>query len=195
MRNRRLTFTGGLALAVVIVAMTPEPFAQERVRSSSHPVAIGVRVLGRAGDYALAGVGGQLRLRLHDRVAVEFFMDHLAGSEQSVLRHDHEVGGNLQVHVLRTRSFALHPLLGACALLSVAHAPQGEVSANDVRFGVRAGLGAEWWVADGLTLQAQAQGVAYLGHSFDVYGASADTVPTLSVRPGVQVVIGANWWL
>lgn len=193
MGNSARGFTVALALAVATAGASAS--GQERVRSSDHPVAIGVRALGRAGDYALAGVGGQLRVRLHDRVAVEFFMDHLLGREQGVLRHDHEVGGNLQVHVLRTRRFALHPLLGACALLSVAHAPQGDVSSNDVRFGVRAGLGAEWHVGGALTLQAQAQGVAYLGHAFELYGASADTAPTLSVRPGVQFVLGANWWL
>ncbi len=179
----------GLALALpgTALAQTP-PNALDR------PIGLGVRALTRAGDYALGGVGGQIRLHLHRRVSLEVFMDHLAGTESGLLRHDHEVGSTLMVNLYRGRSWTLHPLLGACALVAVAHAPQSEAVVNDIRFGLRAGLGAEWALGRSFTLQAQGHVAAWLGHAFDVYHWTADTRPTLSVRPAVQAVVSANYW-
>jgi len=182
------------ALAAALALCAPRLAHADDTSALDRPVGLGVRALTRGGDYALGGIGGQLRMHLHRRVSLELFMDHLAGTEGGLLRHDHEVGGTLQFNVLRGRSWTLHPLLGACALVAVAHAPQSEAVLNDVRFGVRAGLGAEWALGRSVTLQAQGHVAAWLGHAFDVYGWSADTRPSLSVRPAAQAVVAINYW-
>lgn len=178
-----------------VLALAPLPAAAEEATTAlQRPVSLGVRALGRLSDYELAGVGGQLRLHLHPRVSLELFSDHLLGRGDGVVRHDHEVGGNVQLNVLRGHGWSIHPLLGACALLAVAHAPQSEAVVNDIRFGVRAGIGGEWALGRSVSLQAQAQAVVWLGHDFDVAGWTADTRDTLSLRPAAQAVVAANYW-
>lgn len=185
------------AAALALTLAAPDLFAQTRPPAwdSHHRVALGPRFIGRFGDYALGGLGGQIRLRVHRLVNIELYTDHMVGKMGDALRHDHEVGGTVQLNVLGGERWSLFPMLGACASLAVARAPQDQdVSVNDIQFGVRAGVGFEYALGGGFSFEAQALALAYLGHSFNVYGWSASTSSELSVWPLAQVVLGANYY-
>ena len=143
---------------------------------------------------ALRRLGGQIRLRPMERVALDLFTDHYFGDERGGARHDHEIGATIQYDVLRGDRWAIHPILGACGLLPMAHAPQSDMTATDVRFGLRAGVGAELLVTSRLSLQAQAQVVAYVGHDFAPYAWPGGTADELSVRAVGQFHAAANVW-
>jgi len=193
-------FTARIASLITALAVTltaPDLLAQPRPPAwgSNHRVALGPRLLGRLGDYALGGLGGQIRLRVHRLVNIELYTDHMIGTMGDALRHDHEVGGTVQLNVLGGERWSVFPMLGACASLAVARAPQDrDVSVNDIQFGLRAGVGFEYALGEGFSFEAQALALAYLGHSFDVYGWSASTSSELSVWPLGQVVLGANYY-
>jgi len=180
-------------VAAFAALLTPSLAAAEP-RLGGRTVAVGLRGTGEFGDYRLGGLGVQIRLRPLDRVALDLFTDHYFGEERGGARHDHEVGATIQYDVLRGERWAVHPLLGACGLIAVAHAPQGGMSASDVRFGLRAGVGAEVLVTERLSIQAQAQAVAYVGHDFAAYAWPGGTDDVLRVRPIAQVHAAANLW-
>jgi hypothetical protein len=161
---------------------------------AGHPLALGARVVVRGGDYALAGLGGHLRVQPHPLVTLELFADHFLGTQGDALRHDHEVGGVAQLHLLRGRSWALHPLLGACATLAFVHSPQsGGPTVNDIHFGVRVGVGGQFALGGGWGLEAQAEALGYLGHPFQVYRFTAQTGPDLTVYGLGQFTAALNY--
>jgi hypothetical protein len=159
-------------------------------------VSLGARLLLRGGDYAMAGAGGQLRLHPFRRVGVDLYADGLFGRWETVRRADVEVGSTIQYDVLRTESFALHPLLGACALVAFADdQDRSGTTANDIWFGVRAGLGVALQLGDKVTLQAQVQALLYLGHDFNSQRWILGSDDTLSVTPMGQGVLAINYGL
>lgn len=160
------------------------------------PVSLGARLLLRGGDYAMGGAGGQIRLRPFERVGIDLYADGLFGRWSTVRRTDVEVGGTLQYDLLRTDRFALHPLLGACALLAFADdQDRSGTTANDIWFGVRAGVGVAVQLGAKVTLQAQAQALLYLGHDFSSQRWILGTDDTLSVTPMGQGVLAINYGL
>lgn len=155
---------------------------------------LGVRAVGRFGEYALGGGGGQLGVQLSPLVSVELFADHLVGSFNDSLRHEHEVGGVLRLHVLRGAAWSVYPLVGACANLVVVHDAQSrEATVTDVQFGARAGVGAEFALGRGFSLGAEAAALAYLGHRIEWWNSSVYADDALSVTPMGQVVLHANY--
>lgn len=157
--------------------------------------ALGLRGGAQIADYRLGTIGGQLRVRPTERVSLDLFTDHHFGEERGGGRHDHEVGATISYDVLRGARWAIHPLLGACGLLAVAHAPQGALTATDVRFGLRAGVGVEGLLTERVSVQVQAQALAYLGRDFGLYTWPAGTQGDPSVRGAMQVVAAINLWL
>lgn len=156
-------------------------------------VSLGARLVARFGDYTLGGAGGQVAVRLSPLVSVELFSDHLAGSREGSLRHDHEVGGVLRLHLWRGERWTVFPMLGACANLAVVHAAQAlDATANDVQFGARAGVGFEYALPRGFSVGAEALALAYLGHRLDGWGWRVEAATELSVVPMGQVVLHAN---
>ena len=159
-------------------------------------VSLGARLLLRGGDYAMGGAGGQLRLRPFERVGVDLYADGLFGRWETVRRTDFEVGGTLQYDLLHTDHFALHPLLGACALLAFADdQDRSGTTANDIWFGLRAGVGVAVQLGAKVTLQAQVQALLYLGHDFSSQRWILGTDDTLSVTPMGQGVLAINYGL
>lgn len=188
MRTRRtLPFAFGLLL--LSSAASADPTLGARA------VAIGLRGGAQLGDYRLGTIGGQVRLRPLDRVAIDLFTDHHFGEERGGARHDHEIGGTIQYDVLRGARWAIHPVLGACGLLAMLHAPQGDFSATDVRFGLRGGVGFEGLLSERLSVQVQAQAIAYIGHDFAPYAWPGGTESEVSVRAIAQVFAALNLWL
>lgn len=186
-----------LAFASVLLAAT-HARAQNVERatwSSSHPVAIGARLLGRGGSYGMVGFGGQLRLRPFRRVAVDLFADNFVGQVNGALRHDHEVGATLHYAIAGNDRWSLQPLLGACAVLAVQGSPQNSAqSVNDIHFGLHAGLGAEFAMGSGFSVQTQAELIGYLGHDFQVYRWTTEVSQDLSFSWVAQASAGLNYY-
>ncbi len=193
-----------LPLFTVVAAMTvPSIASAQDVAPPDAPrlgwlpssrVSLGARLVARFGDYTLGGVGGQVAVRLSPLVSVELFSDHLVGSREGSLRHDHEVGGVLRLHVWRGARWTVFPMLGACANLVVVHAAQArDATVNDVQFGARAGVGAEYALPRGFSIGAEALALAYLGHRLDGWGWRVEAETELSVVPMGQVVLHANY--
>ncbi|MFO0606235.1 MAG: hypothetical protein U0324_23880 [Polyangiales bacterium] len=189
MRPTALSFTAALALT----ALPLRGYAQESTPPASR-VSLGVRAMGRFGDYALGGLGGQLTVRLAPSVYVALFTDHMVGTRDGALRHDHEVGGMLQLRLLRGARWALFPMVGACANLAVVHAAQSpETSVTDIQFGARAGLGAEFGVGRDFSVGVEGIAVAYLGHALTGWAWRAEVSPELSVAAVGQATVHANY--
>jgi hypothetical protein len=181
--------------AAASVARAEPPGMRPTEYSASHPFALGARVVGRVGEYAMAGLGGQVRLRPHRLVAIELYSDQFIGDMNGALRHDHEVGGSVQFTGLGTQRWTVYPLLGACAMLVMVHPPQsGAPAVHDIHFGVHGGAGAEIHVQGGLTLQAQLEGIGYVGHAVQVYRWSAEVSPDLRISGVGQLMLGANYY-
>jgi hypothetical protein len=68
--------------ALALLVVSPEVFAQTRPPAwgAGSNFAIGPRFLARVGEYALGGVGGQVRMRVHRLVNIELYSDHMMGS-------------------------------------------------------------------------------------------------------------------
>lgn len=191
MTSARILSTIALSTSLTLVACAAcaDPTLGERT------FALGLRGGAQIADYRFGSVGAQLRVRPLDRVALDLFTDHHFGDERGGSRHDHEIGGTIQYDILRGARWALHPLVGACGLLAVAHAPQGGLTATDVRFGLRAGLGFEGLLSERLSVQVQAQAIAYVGRDFAPYAWPGGTEDEVRVRGAAQVHAALNFWL
>jgi opacity protein-like surface antigen len=163
--------------------------------SASHPFAIGNRLTGRAGQYLLGGGGGHVRLRLHRWVGIELFTDHLFGPVDGALRHDHEIGGLLQLPFLGNRWWNLYPMIGACASFVVLESPrQGGSSVQDVHFGVHLGAGAEIYLDDHWALQSHIEAIGYVGHELRAYNWTAQLSPDVRFTAVAQGVLSINYY-
>lgn len=164
--------------------------------SRSHMFGMGSRLTGRIGTYALGGVGGHLRLRPIRWIAVEAFTDHVFGSVDNALRHDHEGGVSLQFPFVGNRWWNVYPLVGACASLVVLESPrQGGAFVTDIHFGVRGGLGSELYLTDRWALRAQVEGIGYIGHDLRAYDWTAQLSPDVRVSGVAQAVLSINLYL
>ena len=179
-----------------VVALSSLPLAvhAQGAAPPASRVSLGVRAVGRFGDYTLGGLGGQITLRLAPVAYVALFTDHMVGTREGSLRHDHEVGGMLQLRLFRGERWAVFPMIGACANLAVVHAAQSpEASVNDIQFGARAGVGAEFGLPGSFSVGAEALGVAYLGHALTGWGWRAEVSPDLTVSAVGQATVHANY--
>ena len=192
-----------LVLVALVLTTYPAAGFTQSVEATSPPdagsppssrVSIGVRAVARFGDYTLGGVGGQVSIRLGPAVSVALFSDHMVGTREGSLRHDHEVGGMLQLRLLRGARWAVFPMIGACANLAVVHAAQSpDASVNDIQFGARAGVGAELRFTSGFSVGAEALALAYVGHRLSGWGWRVEASPDLSVFGVGQAVLHADY--
>lgn len=160
----------------------------------SSRVSVGSRLVMRFGEYQLGGFGGQVAIRLGQWVSVELFTDHMVGTREGALRHDHEVGGMLRLHALRGARWSVFPMVGACANLAVVHAAQSsDATVNDIQFGARAGVGADLALPHGISLGVEVTALAYLGHQLQGWGWRAEASADLSVFAAGQGVLHANY--
>ena len=142
----------------------------------------------------MGGAGGQIRLRPFERVGLDLDADGLFGRWVTGRGTDVEVGGTLQYDLLHTEHFARHPLLGAFALLAFADdRDRSGTTANDIWFGVRAGVGVAVQLGAKVTLQAQVR--LDLGHDFSSQRWILGTDDTLSVTPMRQAVLALHYGL
>jgi hypothetical protein len=140
---------------------TPEPTAFDR------PFAISGYLLGWAGSYDAAGVGGRLRWEiLPHRLGMDLFGEALIVNWPGAFRHDHPVGFNVYVPFDLGSRVRLRPLFGMCAVFSFVDPPGlAGPSTADVLFGIHAGVGIEVIVVGSLTWFLDAQAFWYLGHN------------------------------
>jgi hypothetical protein len=131
-----------------------------------HHVAIAGYSVAWAGAYPAAGVGGRIRGEYPHVVGVDLFAEHLAVQwPGGGFRHDHPIGFNLEKPFQITRSMRLRPMLGMCAVFSFIEPEHpGGPRADDIMFGVHAGLGMEVALHQYWSFFMEAQGVAYLAH-------------------------------
>jgi hypothetical protein len=197
-----MTRTINAATLWLMLASTLAPaavFAQSAPRRGWEPdayVAVGSRVVGRFGAYHLGGLGGQITVRPARWVSLELFTDHMVGTRDGALRHDHEVGATVRFHLLRGPRWTVFPLLGACANLAVLHAAQApSASFNDIQFGLRAGVGAEYALPHGFSVGVDALALGYLGHAIEAWDRRVELAPSLSLLGAGQVVVHASWYL
>jgi opacity protein-like surface antigen len=164
--------------------------------SRAHMFGMGSRLTGRIGTYMLGGVGGHVRLRPLRWIAVEAFTDHVFGSVDSTLRHDHEGGVSLQFPFLGNRWWNVYPLIGACASLVVLEPPrQGGAFVSDIHFGFRGGAGSEIYLNDHWALRAQVEGIGYIGHNLRAYNWTAQLSPEVSLSGVAQASLSVNLYL
>lgn len=197
------SLTAPLAVALALTALPSIGFTQS-VTTSDAPqigwqpdsrVSIGARVVGRfTNTYDLGGLGGQITLRPSQLVAIELFTDHMVGSRDGSLRHDHEVGFTLNLRLLRGARWAVFPMIGACANLAVVHAAQSpDATVNDIQFGARAGLGFEYALPGSFSIGAEAIALAYLGHELSGWGWHAEAATNLSITGAGHAVFHADY--
>jgi hypothetical protein len=191
MRNTTLSL-----LATLVMTVIPSiGFSQSQPSRAFEPgFALGVRTVGRFGDYTYGGLGGQLTVRIGSLVSIALFTDHMAGTHNGMFQHNHEVGSTLQLRVFRGERWAVFPMIGACANLAITHGPNAqEPSVKEIQFGVRAGVGAELAVSGGFSLGTELLAIAYLGHPMDTWGTSIEASPNLSVFGTGQFVLHADY--
>jgi hypothetical protein len=183
-------------LAILVLTALPSiGFTQGNPPRTFAPgVALGVRTVGRFGDYTYGGLGGQLTVRVGSLVSLQLFSDHMVGTHNGMFQHNHEVGSTLQLRVLRGERWAVFPMIGACANLAITHAPNArEPSVKEIQFGLRAGVGAELAVSGGFSLGTEVLAIAYLGHPMDTWGSSIEASPDLAVFGTGQLVLHADY--
>ncbi len=185
-----------LSLSLLVPATASAQSVTEAPRVGWMPssrVSVGSRLVLRVGPYTLGGVGGQVAVRLGERVTVDLFTDHMVGTRDGALRHDHEVGTMLRVNLTPGSRWAVAPMVGACANLAVLHAAQSpDVTVSDIQFGARAGLGVDYALPHGISLGGEALALAYLGHALTGWAYRAESSPDLSVTGAGQVTLHAN---
>lgn len=176
----------------------PESAAAPRIQTAfDRPFAIGVYASGWLGAYAAIGGGGRLRWEPFDLLGVEVFGEGHAVEWPGAIRHDHQLGFNLYVPIVLIPEVRLRPLFGFCTVLSMIesnedHAPR----ADDVLFGIHAGLGVEWALGTWASVFVDVQATAWMGHDRTARGWTAnlggDYVPYGTVQGllGVMVHLG-----
>jgi hypothetical protein len=184
-----------LALAPSIARAQSAPAEAGHGFTTRHPVAIGNRLTGRVGTYALGGVGGHVRIRPHQYFAVELFTDHMMGPVDGAIRHDHEIGGNIQIPIFGNRWWNLYPMLGACASLVVLESPrQGGAAVQDIHFGVHIGAGSEIYLSDHWALQSHIEAIGYVGHELRAYNWTAQLSTDVRLSAVAQGVLSVNYY-
>jgi hypothetical protein len=187
-----------LVLGSASLAAAQEQTAAPRIQTAfDRPFAIGVYGSGWLGAYAAAGGGGRLRWEPFDLLGVEVFGEGHVVEWPGAIRHDHQLGFNLYVPIVLVPEVRLRPLFGFCTVLSMIesgedHAPR----ADDVLFGVHAGVGVEWAIGTWFSVFFDVQATAWMGHDRTARGWTAnlggDYVPYGTVQGllGVMVHLG-----
>ena len=164
---RALTVLATLAMPATAFAAesdSPGPISGSRDPFDKHLAFAGYGA-GWAGAYPAAGVGGRIRWEYPHVFGVEGFAEHYAVEWQGGFRHDHPIGFSIYKPIQITRSMRIRPLLGACAVFSFIEPEHaGGPRADDIMFGVHAGLGMEIALHEYWSFFVEGQGIAYLAH-------------------------------
>lgn len=117
------------------------------------------------GSYEALGLGGRLSLRAFSRLGVQVFGESYLVRVPQGRRHDHPVGFDLFVPIALSDRVQLRPLGGFCAVFSFIDSQQDHTpAANDILFGVHAGLGLSWLFMPRVSLFSEVQAIGWLGH-------------------------------
>ncbi len=156
-----------------------------------HPVALGGYASGWGGSYGAAGLGGKLRLEPLRHLGVDLFAEHYAVESPSGFRHDHPIGFDLYTPIGLPAGLRLRPLLGMCAVGSFIQSRSEDApGADDVLFGVHAGLGLEVPVSSAVSGFLDAKTVGWIGHDRAVSGWTGSVDSRLSTFGVGQVNLG-----
>ncbi len=199
-RLRSLVLLTSIASAVALAAPhraladAPfDPLPEERGLAAERAFGIGVYASGWAGSYLGAGVGLRVRWEPFDALGIEVFGEaHLLESGMGI-RHDHQVGFNAYVPIRLGAGLRLRPLFGFCVVLSLIEpTEQYAPRADDVLFGLHAGLGLEWSLNEWLATFLEVQGAGWTGHDRSLDRWTGTTEDTYAFFGTAQLIVGAS---
>ena len=178
---------------LVILGISASASAQEQPGAFDRDLALGAYGTGWAGSYLGAGLGGRLRWEMLDWLGVDLFAEHMWVESPAGFRHDHPIGFNAYIPIELGATVRLRPLLGFCAVFSMIE-PENEDAprADDVLFGVHAGVGIEWAPIRWLSLFADAKAIGYLGHDRESQGWTGSVSEEYGTSGVVQAVLGTQ---
>ena len=158
----------------VVIEQAPERRVQRSTTSivretstpSAHlPLSIGLRALGAQtsmedgaqGEVAMGGAGITIRTRLPDGFGLELAADVMAGEDAGFTQTSAPVFASATYHFLPNSLLQPYVLAGIGAEYSRREFLDGRFIADNVDLGVQAGLGAELFITDSISLTADAR--------------------------------------
>lgn len=177
-----------LALLAVFCSVTAHAAATAPPGwTRADPVSIGVHVGMWGADYVAPGIGGHIAWRPGRRWGIQGFWNSFATMHAGVLHHDHIIGFASYVPLIGGHRAFLAPTAGLCVDFRFAPAAQ------DIRFGVHAGLMGQIYVSRDLTLELDATAYGYWGNGSKQAPWSVAPSSTLTFSPVGQVVAAAAY--
>jgi len=175
-------------LAVLLLLVASPARASAPGWSKADPLAIGVHLGMWGGGYVAPGIGGHIAWRPGRRWGIQGFWNSFAMVRDGTLRHDHVIGFANYVPVLGGQRAFLAPTAGMCVDFRFAD-PVGRNTpvAQDIRFGLHAGLMGEVYVARDLTAELDATAYGYWGNDAKLGAWSATASNTLTFTPVGQL--------
>ena len=176
-----------------ILATSASAAAQDRPSAFERDLALGVYGTGWAGSYLGAGLGGRVRWEMLDWLGVDLFAEHMWVESPAGFRHDHPIGFNAYIPIELSRTVRFRPLFGFCAVFSMIEPENDDAPrADDVLFGVHAGVGIEWAPIRLLSFFADAKAIGYLGHDREAQGWTGSVSEEYGTSGVVQAVLGTQ---
>jgi hypothetical protein len=186
---------------LAVWASSSEALAQEEGAAPprgtfDHVAAIGAYGTGWAGAYGGVGVGGRIRIEPFDFAGVDLFGEALLVETPAGVRHDHPIGFDLYTPVRLSESFELRPLLGMCVVFSMIEPEeQGAPRADDVLFGMHAGVAVDFSPLRDVSFFLEAKAVGWLGHDRTAMGWTGSVGEDYATFGVAQVALGAAYHL
>lgn len=167
--------------------------AERSISPFDREFAVALYGTGHAGSYWAGGVGGRLRWEPFELFGVEAYLEAtVVDWPGEGFRHDYPNGFNLYIPI-RSGDIRLRPFLGACDILSFVEPAQPDAPrADDVLFGLHAGVGAELALQTMLSLFADLQVNGYLGHERISEGWTGGVSEDFNVFWSVQLNFGVQ---
>ncbi len=156
-------------------------------------LALAAYATGWEGAYLGGGLGGRARWEPLDWGGVELFSEHLIVETPRGSRHDHPVGFNLYVPIRLAYNLRFRPIVGGCAVFSFVDPDvEGAARADDILFGLHAGVGIEWAPLTSWSVFVDAQAIGYLGHDRTAQDWNGSVSEELGLLGVVQVAAGVQ---
>jgi hypothetical protein len=170
---------GVLALLVALPAHAAPPGW-----SKADPLEVGAHLGMWGGGYVAPGIGGHLAWRPLRRWGVQGFWNSFAMVADGALRHDHVIGFSSYEPLIGGGRAFLAPTAGLCVDFRFAN-PIGRDApmAQDIRFGVHAGLMGQVYLVRNLTAELDATAYGYWGNDSKLEAWSATASNTLTFSP------------
>ena len=181
--------------ALIVLAALTAPRTARADDSSfvERPFAVGAYASGWAGSYLAGGLGARLRWQPFAELGFDVFGEGVLVDWPGATRHDWQVGFDLYVPIRLGSGVRLRPLFGFCTVLSFIEPPAMHVPrADDVLFGLHAGIGVEIAIVDPVSFFADAQGVAWLGHQRTTQGWTATIEDSYAAFGTARLIVGVQ---